>query len=75
MTHKVEAIFENGVFRPLQPVSGLDERSRVRLSVEAESANGQDLTDCIGILPDEDAAEMLRIIESEFERVDLRDWQ
>ncbi len=73
MTRKIDAIFENGVFRPLEPVQGLEERAQVRLSVEMPS-NGQDLSKCIGSLPDADAADMLRIIESEFERVDLRDW-
>ena len=30
---------------------------------------------CVGILPDEDAREMRELIESEFEKVDLRDWK
>lgn len=74
MTHKVEAIFENGVFRPLQPLPHLTERSHVEISVEVPSENGASVFRGPGILPDEDAAEMLRIIHEEFEQVDERDW-
>jgi hypothetical protein len=39
MTQTIDAIFENGVFRPLQSVA-LPEQQRVRLQFEEESQNG-----------------------------------
>jgi uncharacterized protein (DUF433 family) len=44
-----------------------------------EEANGADsahpLASYVGTLPDEDAEEMLRVIEDEFERIDPDDWR
>lgn len=64
-TLTIEAIYERGVLRPLRPLE-LPEHTRVRLTVEPTPTHP--LTDCLGIMPDEDAAEMRRIIEQEFER-------
>jgi predicted DNA-binding antitoxin AbrB/MazE fold protein len=74
MTHKIEAIFENGVFRPLQPLPHLAEHCHVEISVDVPGGNDGTVFRGPGILPDEDAAEMLRIIEQEFEQVDEREW-
>jgi len=38
MNITIEAIYEAGVFRPLQPLLSLKEREKVRLTVEVESA-------------------------------------
>lgn len=72
---RVEAVFENGVLRPLNPLPGVPEHSRVslRLEVLPEGPNG--IADCIGILPDDDAAELRDIIQREFERVDFHEWE
>jgi predicted DNA-binding antitoxin AbrB/MazE fold protein len=75
MVQKVDAIYENGVFRPLDPPQGLADHARVTLRVESAARTRNDLSCCVGSLPDEDAAELTRIIESEFERVDPREWQ
>lgn len=74
MTQTIEAIYEDGVLRPLTPLKNLKEHSKVRVTVEAEETAQHPLAGCIGILPDEDAAEMRRIIDEEFERVDVREW-
>jgi predicted DNA-binding antitoxin AbrB/MazE fold protein len=34
MVRSISAIFENGVFRPTEPVNGLEERAAVRLTIE-----------------------------------------
>jgi predicted DNA-binding antitoxin AbrB/MazE fold protein len=75
MTQTIEAIYENGILRPIQPLEGVAERSRVRVTVEAAERAPHPLADCLGILPDEDAEEMRRIIEDEFERVNPDDWR
>ena len=74
MTRTIDAVYEGGVLRPLHSLEGIAERARVRLTVESVELSGNGLADCIGILPDEDAAEMRRIVESEFERVHLNEW-
>jgi predicted DNA-binding antitoxin AbrB/MazE fold protein len=38
MNITIEAIYEAGVLKPLQPLPGLKEREKVRLTVEMESA-------------------------------------
>jgi predicted DNA-binding antitoxin AbrB/MazE fold protein len=75
MTRRLEAIFENGVLRPVTPLEGVAESSRVTVSLEMPDSNNHALSGCIGIMPAEDAEEMMRIIEEEFEQVDPRDWQ
>ena len=75
MTQKVDAIYENGVLRPLSRLDGIAERSKVRLTVESEPDESHPISDCIGIMPDEDAAELSRIIEAEFEKVNPSEWR
>jgi predicted DNA-binding antitoxin AbrB/MazE fold protein len=70
----VDAIYANGVLRPLAPIEGLAENATVTVTVHYEDKR-QALRDCVGILPDEDAKEMLETIEREFEQVDPNDWK
>ena len=75
MTQTIEAIYENGVLRPLRPLVGIANQARVKITVKLEQQPPHPLADCIGILPTEDAKEMLGIIEDEFEKVDLNEWK
>jgi predicted DNA-binding antitoxin AbrB/MazE fold protein len=69
-----DAIFENGVLRPLGPVD-LPDRSKVSVTVAVSESDGRGrLNGCIGTLSPEAAAEISAIVEREFERVDPRDW-
>ncbi len=74
MPRTINAIYEGGVLRPLQALDDIAEHARVRLTVEAVDSSGNGLASCIGILPDEDAAEMRRIVAGEFERVNPNEW-
>ena len=74
MPKTVEAIYENGYFRPLSPIKGLKTHQRVAITVEKFSKRRHQLEGLCGILPDEDAAEMLKIIVDEFEKVDMNEW-
>lgn len=69
MTRTIDAMYEGGVLRPLQALEGIPEHSRVRLTVVSAEVPGQNLAECVGTLPDEDAAEMREIIDREFEQV------
>ena len=75
MTKMVEAVYEKGALWPVEPLEGLEEHSRVRIQLETEWGDGHPLSEVIGTLSDEDADEMMRVIEEEFESVDARDWQ
>ena len=70
----IEAVYENGVFRPLEPVEGLPDHDLVRLVIERKPV-GYPCADLIGQLPAADAEEMIRAIEDEFETVNPDDWK
>jgi predicted DNA-binding antitoxin AbrB/MazE fold protein len=74
MTRVLEAVYENGVFRPLTQPEGIAEHGRVMLTVTAEEKPSS-LADFAGRISPDDAEEMRAIVEREFERVDLREWQ
>jgi predicted DNA-binding antitoxin AbrB/MazE fold protein len=74
MSEVVDAIYEDGVLRLAHPLEGVNEHTQVRVTVEVPKRQPHALRDCIGILPDEDAAEMRQIIEAEFERVNPSEW-
>lgn len=69
----IEAIYENGVLRPLEPLDGLAEHSKVKVTIEYK-AEPHPLMQFAGILNNEEAAELLNIIEEEFKRVDPNAW-
>ena len=75
MTQKIEAIYEGGVLRPLTKIDGVTECARVTVTVEFDPDGPKSILECVGILPDEDAADMRAAIEESFERIDPRDWQ
>ena len=49
MSERIEAVFENGIFRPQVPVT-IAEGQRVSLNVEAQPAIGDDLSDVQDLL-------------------------
>ena len=66
MSRAVRAIYENGVLRPLDPLRGIAEHSEVKLFIRGTEQAAR-LAESLGILVDEDAEEMIRIIEEKFE--------
>lgn len=70
----VEAIYENGVLRPLQALEGLVEPCKVKITIERGEAAPHPFLRFAGILSDDEAAELRRIIEAEFERIDPNAW-
>lgn len=69
----IHAIYEHGVLRPLEPLEEIAEKSEVELAIEYPPPSPP-LKDIFGILPREDAEEMRKIVDEEFERVDLNEW-
>ena len=70
MTKTVEAVYENGVLRPLRPIKGLKKNQRVDITVATVTKKKHPLHGLCGIMPNADAAEMLKTVENEFEKVD-----
>ena len=62
----IEAVYENGVFRPLQTVTGLVEHSKVKLAIESDAQSIQPLAKFAGIISNEEAAEMQVILIKEY---------
>ncbi len=73
MKKNLQAIYEHGVLRPLEPLEGIAENSEVKLTVQSLPTR-HDLKDLFGTLPKENADEMRKIIDEEFEKVDLSEW-
>ncbi|HVT80879.1 MAG TPA: antitoxin family protein [Phycisphaerae bacterium] len=74
MTQMIDAIYEDGVLKPITPLTGIREHQHVRLAIESDKSPHPLLKHC-GTLPDEDAREIKKIIEEEFEKVDPNDWK
>jgi len=85
MTKTIDAIYENGVLRPVEPLQSFAEGRRLRVTIddqETEAAPGDSLPgdrhsifDLAGTLSDEGAEAMLRAIQDGCEHVDPRDWE
>jgi predicted DNA-binding antitoxin AbrB/MazE fold protein len=73
MSQTFEAIFENGVLRPLTAL-GIAEHSKVRVCIEGDAEPHPLLKYC-GTVSDEDTAEIQKIIDDEYEKVDPDDWK
>ena len=71
---RVEAIYENGILRPLKALEGFPERCKVKITIESEETAPHPLLQFAGILSDEEAADLQRIIVDEFERIEPNAW-
>ena len=74
MRKTVQARYIGGVFHPVEPVDWLEENRQVTVVVDVPD-RAAPLDGWVGGLSDEDAREMLRTIEQEFEQVDPDDWK
>ncbi len=74
MKKTLEAVYENGVFRPLARPEGIAEHRQVTLTVTDEDRFSS-LPDLSGRISGDDVEEIRTIVEREFESVDLREWR
>lgn len=74
MVRTIRAIYEEGVFRPLDSFEGLPDRTTVRLRVETAASDGASLSSFAGLWSEQEADEITAIVEAEFEGVDPREW-
>lgn len=70
----VEAIYENGVLRPLKALDGLAEHSQVKITIESDQTPTHPLSQFAGILSDEEATELQRVVADEFGKIDPNVW-
>lgn len=69
MTRTIEAVFENTVLKPLEPIKGFREHEKMTIILCPHPRKG-DLRKLVGTLTHEEAEEMRKSIGSEFERVE-----
>jgi len=74
MPKTIEAVYEDGVFRPIKPIKGLKKHQKVSITLKKLLKKRHPLEGLCGTLPDKDAAEILKIINEEFEKVDINEW-
>ncbi len=70
----VEAIYENGVLRPLKALDGLVEHSQVKITIECDQTPAHPLLQFAGIISNEEATELQRIVTEEFGKIDTNLW-
>ncbi len=75
MTKTIHAIYEHGILRPLEPIEGIRENSEVELTIAVKQKEVSPVRRFAGILSEEEANRMLRIVEEEFERVNPDEWK
>jgi predicted DNA-binding antitoxin AbrB/MazE fold protein len=74
MTRTIEAIFENGVFRPIEPLVGVNEHEKVMVTFTAPET-ARPLMGWKGGLSNDDALTMQQVIAEEFERLNPDEWK
>lgn len=75
MTKTIHAIYEHGILRPLEPIEGIGENTEVEVSVSVKKYAVSPILRFAGILSEEEANSMLRVVEEEFERINLDEWK
>lgn len=74
MIKTIHAVYEHGTLRPLEPIEGIKENAEVEITIISKELKRNPLDEICGIMPKEDAEEMLKIIEEEFEKVNPDEW-
>lgn len=75
MTKTIHAIYEHGILRPLEPIEGIRENTEVEVTIAVKQKELSPILRFAGVLSEEEANKMLRIVEEEFERVNLDEWK
>lgn len=74
VVRSARAVYENGVFRPLERLEGRAYRTAVKLRVEEVSADGGRLSEFAGRWSADDADQIAAVIDAEFGRIDHSEW-
>lgn len=73
----IKAIYTEGVLKPVTPLKDVAENAEVTLTVESQphTTPRGPLEGWVGGVSNEDTAELLRVVEEEFEKVDPNEWK
>jgi len=75
MLKTIHAIYEHGVLRPVEPLEGITENANVEVTISLEKGVTQPLLRFAGILSEEEATSMMKIVADEFERINPDEWK
>lgn len=75
MPKTIEAIYNQGVIKPIKPIEGFEDNSIIKVRILTPPEKKKPILKFAGILSDEEAKEMMDIIEGEFERVNPDEWK
>ena len=75
MTKTIHAIYEHGVLKPLEPIEGIMENTKVEVTVTVEKEVSCPILRFAGILSEEEADRMMQTVEDEFERINPNEWK
>lgn len=75
MAKTIHAIYKDGLLKPLDPIEGIKENSEVEIIVSIKEQPPHSILRFAGILSEEDAYAMSKIIEDEFEKVNPDEWK
>lgn len=75
MTKTIHAIYKDGLLKPLDPIEGIKENSEVEIIVSIKEQPPHYILRFAGILSEEDAYAMSKVIEDEFEKVNPNEWK
>jgi predicted DNA-binding antitoxin AbrB/MazE fold protein len=75
MTKTIHAVYEHGVFRPLEPVEDIIENAEVEVTVSVKKETPHPILKFAGILSKDDADMMMKMVEDEFERINPDEWK
>ena len=75
MTKSFNAIYEHGVLKPLVPIEGINENTKVKVTISIENQVSHPILRFAGILNKKDADSLMDMVEDEFERVNLDEWK
>ncbi|MBI5694362.1 MAG: antitoxin family protein [Nitrospirae bacterium] len=65
----IRAVYEHGILRPIEPLEGIAENTRVNITLEAEDVRGKSFARFFGVMSPDEADDIITLIEEEFEQV------
>lgn len=69
-----EAIYVDGVIKPLHELKDVLERSKLNVTITSLQEENGSCLEFAGILNDEEAKEMIEIINEEFGKIEINGW-
>ncbi|MBI5676472.1 MAG: antitoxin family protein [Nitrospirae bacterium] len=75
MPKTIEAIYKEGIIKPIKPIEGFEEDSIIKLKILTHPEKKTPVLKFAGILTDEEANEMTNIIKEEFEKINPDEWK